>query len=148
MEEEDNVFINIFEKLLLGNQTWQLVPSNNFIDFSAEYNDITEMYFTNKDTASWSEIANKEVQKTTFLVGKYLTRYYYEEDEYTVETNYFFGFAKKITTERIVPESCMTISDSSFEPIVMDGNYKVIRDLFNKAKKSTFDFSDILNELD
>lgn len=42
----------------------------------------------------------------------------------------------------------MNMSDGSFEPIFIERNYKTIRDLFDKAKSSTFDFNDILDGLD
>jgi len=141
------MFENVFKKLLEGDQTWKLVPDISIEEISVEYNNISEIYFTNKDAENWTEIANMKNQKSTFLVGKYSTRYYYEEDEYTNEAKYFFGIAKKIDINRINPTTCITISDGNFEPVRILGQYKVIKDLFDKAKNSTFDFQNILDDI-
>lgn len=145
MKENEN-YNTIFKTLIEGEQNWQLVPADSLTSLSTEYEDLKEVYFTNKEPGTWSEIADKSVQKTTFIVGTYFTRYYFDEDAYTTETNYFFGFITKIS-EVIQSKDCITISDSDFTPVMVSGGYKLIKDLFDKVKTSTINFEDILNDL-
>lgn len=129
---------------------WYRLPENLYVNSRSTANsgsEVIEIYYTTNTNQAIDDIPRNQEIKIV-MVGRYLWKYYYEEEQYELKDGYFISLATlKSPHEMFDPSDVISIDDTQIDPIYLGApvTFISIELLFKRVKEVSFDVNSFLD---